>query len=583
MLQCGSGEQSSFTSYDDLAKWGWRVNSDRAADLGRPHQEAIEYLGATWTPGETFTIGLVHNRRVTVDGITYPPTKGNYMNIYAPDFIISIANVSPRVAAAESVPPVEGPPPKLERQSDLMFLEYQREMNYVNKPMTGLKGILRSGVINDDTRDIVEEALRRALGTSESVPRWPGVDFEAGSDDAAALCATPNGLAGVWLLGTHKGQLGHKTISKVRVYGSWQNLDILFVFKDVDEQGGVAVPPHREKRSAIVSGGNRSQKRVDRRQAVPAPATDAAWSEAVRRGKQFLDLLNCGGGPQSTWTNFAALAQWGYDVTTNQPPPIIEGSDLNALNYLELSPLPQLTAISQFHESDSNNDGRQYRATNSDYTNFYSSEIIIAMNNWGPSSTDFVGPPPRLRQLSDMWFLAYSNLMTAQNKPLDGLKGVWRHHIVNEETRALIFKALKTRDGDQAKWPAVDFQPDSDDFAALLASPNGRGVAWLLINHKQLGRKTFDHVRVWYDGGWMMLFVFKDISDEAGDQTQPSDPDATPAVTQRSVPSAIAARALEPEQYEQLVEKGKKLVSNLQSTEDCFEQSKFTEYGAMAE
>lgn len=191
----------------------------------------------------------------------------------------------------------------------------------------------------------------------------------------------------------------------------------------------------------------------------------------------------------------------------------------------------------------------------------------------------------RLRQLSDMWFLAYSNLMTTQNKPLDGLKGVWRHHIVNEETRALIFKALKTRDGNQAKWPGVDFQPDSDDFAALLASPNGRGVAWLLINHKQLGRKTSDHVRVWYDGGWMMLFVFKDVSDETGNQQRSPGPDSTPigaGITLRSNSSATAARALDTEHFQPLITKGRQLVSSLQSTGDC-SHSEFTKYADLAE
>jgi hypothetical protein len=575
MLQCGTGVPSSFTSSDNLEKWGWELDFEETADPYRGTQRAVvDYLGASYSPADTWSISTYHRTQKTIGGTTYPSTNGQYYGEYAPEFIISINSMSPRAMAAEADPPFEGPFPELERQSDVMFLEYQRKMNDLHKPMTGLKGILRAGVFNEETQKIVGKAMGMRGYAEARLPRWPGRDFAATTDEAAALIATPNGRAGVWLLGTHKQQLGHKTISNVRVYSENSLLCILFVFEDVDdgssdddEEGGVSLSSPREKRSTIVSGGDHLQKRVVRRspQAAPVPATDAVWTEAVTRGKQLLELLNCGSGPQSTWTNFDALKKWGYYTTTDEPPATIEESEAIAMNYLHLSPLLRFTAISQYHEDDSTVDGRLYRKTNAEYMNYYSSELIIAMNNWGPSGS-FVGPPPRLRQQSDMWFLSYSNLMVSQNKPLDGLKGVLRHHVVSQESRALIFKAFKTDDGNQFRWPGVDFHPDSDEFAALLASPNGRGVAWLLINHNQLGRKNIDSLRVWYDFGWMMLFVFKDGSDETGDQQRRSNPDSTPAVTgiiQRSAPPAIAAHALGTDHYQGLIAKGKQLVSSL--------------------
>lgn len=128
MLQCGTGTPSPFISHDDLEKWGWKVDFD---DPASPYQgnrkTAVDYLGASYSPGETWTVGVFHHKQVTVDGTVYPITDGSYANDYAPEFIISTDNESPRTAGPKKIPPVEGPFPKLERQSDLMFLEYQRK------------------------------------------------------------------------------------------------------------------------------------------------------------------------------------------------------------------------------------------------------------------------------------------------------------------------------------------------------------------------------------------------------------------------------------------------------------------------
>ena len=297
----------------------------------------------------------------------------------------------------------------------------------------------------------------------------------------------------------------------------------------------------------------------------------AAWAEAVARGKRLLDMLNCGSGPQSPWKDFDALARWGYTMEAYPPPANTDESGVNAMNYLELSPLPEMTEIGFNHDEDSNNDGIRYRSTGAGYMNYYSSQFITAVMNYGLPK-EFVGPLPRLRQLSDIWFVTYSNFMASQNKPLDGLKGVLQHLVINGESKSIISKVMNSVDANLVRWPGDDFQPNSDESAALLGSPNGRGAAWLLINRKQLGHKTFDSVRVWYDGSWMMLFVCKDISDELSDEQSSPDPDSTLAETafiQRSVPSAIVARALRPEQYEQLVERarGSYLIFNSMSDE----------------
>ena len=163
----------------------------------RPFKQSIEYLGASYSEEETFEVVLKHSVGVTVDGTIYPPTNAEYSEIYAPDFIICETNWGPRIAASEASPPMEGPFPKLERQSDVMFLEYQHKMEDLKKPMTGLKGMLRAHVINTETQAIVARALGMRSWEIGKKPSWPGRDFHIDSDEAAAILASTIGGAHV--------------------------------------------------------------------------------------------------------------------------------------------------------------------------------------------------------------------------------------------------------------------------------------------------------------------------------------------------------------------------------------------------
>lgn len=67
-----------------------------------------------------------------------------------------------------------------------------------------------------------------------------------------------------------------------------------------------------------------------------------------------------------------------------------------------------------------------------------------------------------------------------------------------------VFKLKKENDRDELeeKIPleakAKVFSMNTDEGKALLGTPNGKGVAWLLINHKaQLGMKQIKEVKVW--------------------------------------------------------------------------------------
>jgi hypothetical protein len=79
---------------------------------------------------------------------------------------------------------------------------------------------------------------------------------------------------------------------------------------------------------------------------------------------------------------------------------------------------------------------------------------------------------------------------------------VIRSPIENTETEALIKQALDRVGKPLGPWPGVVFDMNTDEGQALLGSPNGLGVGYLLIQHKNsLGMKTISKVTVFQDEG----------------------------------------------------------------------------------
>ncbi|CAN9084245.1 unnamed protein product [Alternaria alternata] len=69
---------------------------------------------------------------------------------------------------------------------------------------------------------------------------------------------------------------------------------------------------------------------------------------------------------------------------------------------------------------------------------------------------------------------------------------------------------------DTIEWPGTTYYPGSNEFNALLGSPNGQGVAHMLIQHrKQLGHKTVEKVIVFFIAcrGKMLLFHLQDVEE----------------------------------------------------------------------
>jgi hypothetical protein len=110
----------------------------------------------------------------------------------------------------------------------------------------------------------------------------------------------------------------------------------------------------------------------------------------------------------------------------------------------------------------------------------------------------YISPP--LQHWSEVAFLQYlSTFAFPPPQPLP-LKAVFRVQIQNVETYTLLQKVIEKHGHDTyLEWPGVSFEAESEEGRAILGTPNGSGVAWMLVQHKkQFGGKSVERVNLFY-------------------------------------------------------------------------------------
>lgn len=136
------------------------------------------------------------------------------------------------------------------------------------------------------------------------------------------------------------------------------------------------------------------------------------------------------------------------------------------------------------------------------YHSFYNVKdgAIIVTNVDSPEQKSGYSLPfyPRCGRWSDVTFLQWQK-MAGQN--IGNLRHVFHTTVTNDETLEVMEGVL----GEEPEWYFYDeynglanglsFYPGGDDFNSLLYTPNVRGLAWLLIQHKpQLGHKRISKI-----------------------------------------------------------------------------------------
>lgn len=116
-----------------------------------------------------------------------------------------------------------------------------------------------------------------------------------------------------------------------------------------------------------------------------------------------------------------------------------------------------------------------------------------------------------LRQWSDVTFLLWERF--TKGAP-GGLRHMFQSIVINEQSLSTMRQAVGEADNfdDWDKYSPMQengrtFRPGSDEYYALLYCPNGRGIGWLLTQHKaQLGLLTVFSITVFGADGEAMLY-----------------------------------------------------------------------------
>ncbi|KAJ9270908.1 hypothetical protein DTO212C5_3133 [Paecilomyces variotii] len=203
----------------------------------------------------------------------------------------------------------------------------------------------------------------------------------------------------------------------------------------------------------------------------------------------------------SPWVDYGDLNTWGWQ--TQMQPSVL--SNINyvlttAFKALNIDPA-QNVYIEIKQNTPVNVDGEEYQSTGAMYGSAYNLQdgAIISHSAHSPESeAPNLSRYPKCRRWSDVTFLQWQHM--AQGN-VQNLNHVFRETITNQDTRSIMRRVLGKPDSwndwdelhSASRWRS--FYPQSDEFNALLYTPNVRGVAWLLIQHKQqLGRRIITQI-----------------------------------------------------------------------------------------
>ncbi|GAB7356178.1 hypothetical protein MBLNU459_g6767t1 [Dothideomycetes sp. NU459] len=285
------------------------------------------------------------------------------------------------------------------------------------------------------------------------------------------------------------------------------------------------------------------------------PINDTCWESASKKGLHLVQILNADvtGAinmlrsmhpslitTQSPWTDQADLEANGWtseDLTAdmgahNAPYDILVHREMFGLAPFQKTPRGEapLSIMQTLQKHDAEIDGKHYQASNPyivpyvlflifyytlftvlisyiqashvNYTNVYNVQhgSIVVLSGLSPAYTmekesSAVVP---LQGWGDVTFLEWKR---QAGNDVSKLKHVWALDIHDATTQSIIARALQGRTTSLQKLPGYNFHWGSSEGRAILASPVGRDIAWMLIQHKlQFGIKRFAQVTVFQNG-----------------------------------------------------------------------------------
>ncbi|KAI9697523.1 MAG: hypothetical protein M1820_007789 [Bogoriella megaspora] len=342
--------------------------------------------------------------------------------------------------------------------------------------------------------------------------------------------------------------LGIITITLAPLHNSFIGLPIWNQYIK-DETSELALATRGHQKSGL---GNLTRRSVLDGWPPTADISDNDWNTLVSRGQELITLMAASqpGADALTRGSFASQSRWAdpldmpsygwrydYDLQVGFDWRAVPIQDtISSLGFSTDETVPSdlddrghpWHPIQQWNSAQATVEGSVYPASFALYETIYNIQqgAIISYDSRSPSyngprasnfgGTDTNGPYTPLSRWSDITFLTYKELAAAQgNMALDNLRTVVVFQISEgTNTQLVIKRILEARIRDQGlntaitdysfKWNAkqdVNLLGTAEG-QALLGTPIGAGVAWLLIQHKQaLGTKITPTAHIFQDIG----------------------------------------------------------------------------------
>lgn len=574
MKSCLDIEQNKFSEIEDLKNSGWSLLEDNGATVKDDDNNLAIFnswvdLNLDLSADTNSKIEYQHLKKTTgSDGVVYYPSGAYYRSLFSEEgAIAALDSKSPWSAGRDRNPRVDGKAnafPPLKQWSDETFIVYKDVCQGDSTKMKRLKGVLRHSIVNTIAKKAINEYLGKMGELHEGMPKeWPGTLFKLYDDGFNVALGFPNGKGVAYLLATNREALGWKEVYQIRIFSaSWHSAyNALYYIRDhkdnPERRSHTYSPRGKSPYGALAlhnttgldlhqaTGGSGATShgitlsRPLGRSPIPEDLPrEEKYKLAAEKGLRLLCMahnIDPHDNQQSTYTDFRNLAQHGWreiNIVFQTEDDLREDQLYDSFTALDILVDEDEIIKHEFeHIQNSQVGGHFHPYTSATYELIFNvpGNAMVATMSFGPSSRGkadnmMVGEElVALRQWSDVAFLAWQNY--AQNR-IKELKYVYQKEIVNGVSNDVIDHILAKRKEKLKAWPGVKISMTEEDGQALLGTPNGCGIAWLLIQHKeQLGVKVPDAVTIFgsMDGrNWQYNLCFW-ITDKTDTDTEMSD------------------------------------------------------------
>lgn len=291
---------------------------------------------------------------------------------------------------------------------------------------------------------------------------------------------------------------------------------------------------------AITKPNDLTQKPLRIAQDGTEPATILNWDDAVKKGK---DLLNALSNAHKNPTDKSSKDKYDKYYTESLPDKK-EGQSSPAY---DIKPILKTLNLRQDGYTNVEVAGRptdKVKNPKTAYDSFFDSKtgVIIAENN-DRSLDPNRGDPQKELFLTDIWFQGMAKRASEAKDTLT-VKYVFRHAIINQETKDIIKEAYKRAKIDLKQSHEWTFKDNQDEFAAMLATDNGKGIPRILTDYsrtlKDYNVLTLNTISNANDKGELQkpIMWFKLGTEEKSSGSPPPRPTPSSTVAPVNPPSA---------------------------------------------